>query len=1070
MNYCPETVIVHSAFLLAESLQSLTKLEKGKGTRAVQIVSRAIKEITGELLVDDKGRLLPVEVRTLEFKIHSWIFASLLKAYGGLKFDDSREEEYFDSFPPLPGMGVGFYLELLQDVGWNELLVECLCAFDGYDTTSLLEDIIKDLIQEPSSEDLSLFLCLFNSLLVSRSFHRTSVHEDNKLNQTCQAKSCSLLLLEGVTHLRKKFVAWPAAQLDMMKNVIDFVFTEVTHLNFELDSSNTEGNILCGICWLQNHVSCKHQPFTMEEDKVNDHRKTFGQKSEHKKETEAFRNHKARLDVVVSGECTACISFLCQAMINDWSEVSHWIQGNVNNNSIGELDSSSWLPLHRWMIKLYTLAWFIESCTDDGILHKQAEKLQTGLAQYVKKHATEAELEWIDGFKWGELIGFEESCFEEEFSSPLGSVDLLLFQAESTEDQFHFYLQRVNNRLEGYKECFDWLLSTEEFHGDSDWLECMRNHAVEISEAQHALKMIDIIYMQRQSLCADNTCSDVVYKELKEILLTLHSNLPHPSQEQIIEYAFLMSSSLPSPENDSIFFHPWFMAEETVNFQLELVLTFNKVIDCDIAIDGQLKSSTKDLTKAALISVPLTLNKAVQEGVKSIPHTKAICSVLQKLPNLCQLQYNKSSSRTLLCQALLATTVNVSSRQQESNLLNMVAVMLTANSTQLLDVQEFIQAVVLPFLNNSNMDDNIPAALALKLLNTAMEPVSVSVDLLFLKKYSLTIILCLCELLNDCNAFWESMAPEHSLIEMEELKELVLKALDIEIKICLEVIKINPSFARALEWLLKRMKDGFDWTIPLYLEELFITVSTMYKLSIPPCLLMVCWEPGDKWTVDKDLPYGPEDVFTVLFEYCRVSDSALECVLERFVSNKLPGDPEDIRIRVVTSLLQILPHCTWKEWNRILAVCQFLLKRRVFPVCSSNGVSCLEAEDDDQNVCELSSLLLDMMEALRSPSCSSWATPHVWLYVIKHYITAIKEAVNENTNAMVTASVFGHLCHVMTFAPVACLDQLFVLSLNLVTRPSVSSSDVIERMKMSINRLSSQVHKAALMQKLNQSK
>lgn len=50
---------------------------------------------------------------------------------------------------------------------------------------------------------------------------------------------------------------------------------------------------------------------------------------------------------------------------------------------------------------------------------------------------------------------------------------------------------------------------------------------------------------------------------------------------------------------------------------------------------------------------------------------------------------------------------------------------------------------------------------------------------------------------------------------------------------------------------------------------------------------------------------GPEDVFTVLFEYCRMSDSALECVLERFVSNRLASDPEDIRIRVVTSLVQV---------------------------------------------------------------------------------------------------------------------------------------------------------------------
>ena len=107
------------------------------------------------------------------------------------------------------------------------------------------------------------------------------------------------------------------------------------------------------------------------------------------------------------------------------------------------------------------------------------------------------------------------------------------------------------------------------------------------------------------------------------------------------------------------------------------------------------------------------------------------------------------------------------------------------------------------------MEDNIPTVLALKLLDTAMETVSVVPHLLLLKRHLPTIIICLCELLNDCNVFWKGMAPEHSLLEMEELRELVLKALDIEIKICLEVIKINPSFARALEWLLKRIRDGF---------------------------------------------------------------------------------------------------------------------------------------------------------------------------------------------------------------------------------------------------------------------
>ena len=58
-----------------------------------------------------------------------------------------------------------------------------------------------------------------------------------------------------------------------------------------------------------------------------------------------------------------------------------------------------------------------------------------------------------------------------------------------------------------------------------------------------------------------------------------------------------------------------------------------------------------------------------------------LLQVLQKFPNLCVLRYNKSSSsRTLLCQAVIATTMNVSSRQQESNLLTMVAVMLTVST------------------------------------------------------------------------------------------------------------------------------------------------------------------------------------------------------------------------------------------------------------------------------------------------------------------------------------------------------------------------------------------------------
>ena len=126
MNYCPETVLVHCAFLLAdkEAGQSLIGAEKGNCRRVVQIVSEAIREVTREAIQDNTRKLLQVEMKELEFKIHSWVFTSLLKCYGVFGPGESPEEDYFDSFPPLPQFDINFYLQLVHEVGWGDLLVE----------------------------------------------------------------------------------------------------------------------------------------------------------------------------------------------------------------------------------------------------------------------------------------------------------------------------------------------------------------------------------------------------------------------------------------------------------------------------------------------------------------------------------------------------------------------------------------------------------------------------------------------------------------------------------------------------------------------------------------------------------------------------------------------------------------------------------------------------------------------------------------------------------------------------------------------------------------------------------
>lgn len=78
-------------------------------------------------------------------------------------------------------------------------------------------------------------------------------------------------------------------------------------------------------------------------------------------------------------------------------------------------------------------------------------------------------------------------------------------------------------------------------------------------------------------------------------------------------------------KGESLFFHPHFIAQEKTSFQQDLVMMFNKLLD--ISSEGHLQSAVNNFAKALLVSPYLTLNSAVIEGMKSVGHSKALCSV-----------------------------------------------------------------------------------------------------------------------------------------------------------------------------------------------------------------------------------------------------------------------------------------------------------------------------------------------------------------------------------------------------------------------------------------------------------
>lgn len=295
--------------------------------------------------------------------------------------------------------------------------------------TSLLEDVIKSLIQDPSFKDLSLFLCLFKSLLITGNQNSPSDNQAGNLCDTSGGKSCSLLLLEGVASIIKDLISWPEAQLDIIKNVVDYTVIDVVDLNFRKRCTKEDWKINSGHWWLQNSDSCKHCLYSVKGGELVE--RTYCVKSENENDTKAYEQQKRVLDLVVSAECAACIDFLCQVIRGDWRLISHWTEGGSSNSSVGEVDCDSWHPLHKWFIKLYALACLLVPYTTDNKLQKQASMLQNGLSQYVKKYATEREHMWIEGFKKGEFIDLQEGCFKEEFSSPVGEQKCDMFMLQN---------------------------------------------------------------------------------------------------------------------------------------------------------------------------------------------------------------------------------------------------------------------------------------------------------------------------------------------------------------------------------------------------------------------------------------------------------------------------------------------------------------------------------------------------------------------------------------------------------------------------------------------------------------
>ena len=96
-------------------------------------------------------------------------------------------------------------------------------------------------------------------------------------------------------------------------------------------------------------------------------------------------------------------------------------------------------------------------------------------------------------------------------------MELFLFKPSAPGELFQYSIQRVHEGLAGSEECFDWLLTAEEFHGDVKWLKCVRSHGPQLSGQEQVIKMIDILCVQRQVLYSGESTDDRVFIAVKDV-------------------------------------------------------------------------------------------------------------------------------------------------------------------------------------------------------------------------------------------------------------------------------------------------------------------------------------------------------------------------------------------------------------------------------------------------------------------------------------------------------------------------------------------------------------------------
>ncbi|EDO47194.1 predicted protein [Nematostella vectensis] len=744
MKYCPETVLVQSAFVFASRKQDLAKVSRGCTSQIRDVIANTVNEVSNGLSYNGSKRtLLPAELSALHFKLHAWIYSIWKSQYG---IPCSR---YFSEFPQLPSYNTACYVAVVKAVHWENLMIESLLSCPKYHHTICLQEIVSTIIQEPDQEDFKLFTELFKIFLSASTINITIVDSDDG-DDNCEngdsvvddrePYSTAIILLNALKTMRKK-IECPGLQMDIVISIIELISNLVfgSNVKGENDTAKSSINIPGNfekIGFLDNFPSSEQIKKMGLDELSNLHsRICFDVGLQETREVSNISEERAtKSPKVVMPALTkkakvmviTLLELLYELFTKVWSETFHWSASCHGDECIHEMASHSLHPLHQWIIRLVTSLHRLKKV---NVCDDVMGLLLRGLGAYVEQFATSLDKEVIAGVS-SCSCDLNEGCMEEFTENP---------------DQFLDAVWRVWEHLEGYESSMDWLLTAEEFYSEREWLDCIKTCALDICNKQHAIMMIDILCLHWQlidSCNGDTAISFNIYEDIRDVFKKLFNQLPEADKAELIEYTYSMSMSLARDlQLISVLIHPLHIDTDTKRLQSEIRVTFNRLVD-----DEEFTRTLNAIASLALVSPKLVLSSAmmtaIQYGRVQIIGKKIGWNSPPKIPPKIKTRLMKQGFVLFNSQTktLIAFDLNVEVRTP----INFPPNTLNTGSP--------IRACAMPYLGRHDNKNGISSSTALLLLKSSLE--SIQPDMAaygsFLQLDLIPIILYLSKMLHGC--------------------------------------------------------------------------------------------------------------------------------------------------------------------------------------------------------------------------------------------------------------------------------------------------------------------------------